>query len=92
MTNVKLLLKNNASPNTKDNLGNTPMHMAVAQRNVNIVRILDTYNADARVPNMDGVSPIDIAVSEDIRDIKLFFMSQKKYSNINFANRWELFN
>ena len=87
MTNVKLLLKNNASPNTKDNLGNTPMHMAVAQRNVNIVRILDTYNADARVPNMDGVSPIDIAVSEDIRDIKLFFMSQKKYSNINFANR-----
>ena len=87
MTNVKLLLKNNASPNTKDNLGNTPMHMAVAQRNVNIVRILDTYNADARVTNMDGVSPIDIAVSEDIRDIKLFFMSQKKYSNINFANR-----
>ena len=71
----------------KDNLGNTPMHMAVAQRNVNIVRLLDTYNADARIPNMDGVSAIDIAISEDLRDIKLYFMSCTKYSTINFANR-----
>ena len=75
MTNVRLLLKNNASPNTADNMGNTPMHMAVAQRNVNIVRLLDTYNADARIQNVDGVSAIDIAITEDIRDIKLYFMS-----------------
>ena len=59
----------------KDNQGNTPMHMAVASRNVNIVRILDTYNADARIKNIDGVSAIDIAITEDLRDIKLHFMS-----------------
>ena len=36
---------------------------------------------------MDGVSAIDIAVTEDIKDIKLHFMSQTKYKNVNFATR-----
>ena len=75
VTNMRLLLKHNASPNVKDNTGNTPMHMAVAQQNLQMVRLLDTYNADARIKNMDGVSAIDIAITEDIRDIKLHFMS-----------------
>ena len=85
--NVKLLLKHSAQPNIKDNLGNTPMHMAVAQRNVNLVKVLDTYNADARIKNIDGVSAIDIAITEDLRDIKLHFMSQPKYKDVNFAIR-----
>ena len=87
MTNMRLLLKYSASPNAKDNTGNTPMHMAVAQRNVAMVRLLDTYNADARIPNMDGVSAIDIAITEDIKDVKLHFMSQTKYSGHSFATK-----
>ena len=40
-----------------------------------MVRVLDTYGADAKIKNMDDVSAIDIAESEDIRDIKLHFLS-----------------
>ena len=51
------------------------MHMAVAQQSLAMVRVLDTYGADARLKNMDDISSIDVAISENIRDIKLHYMS-----------------
>ena len=63
------------------------MHMAVAQQSLPMVRLLDNYGANARIKNMDDISAIDVAISEDIRDIKLHFMSQSKYKNFNFAAR-----
>ena len=62
------------------------MHMAVAQQSVAMVRTLDNYGADARIRNMDDVSAIDLAVSQDIRDIKLHFMSNRKYVKENFSS------
>lgn len=32
LENVKILLRNNASPNSRDAMGNTPMHVAVSSR------------------------------------------------------------
>jgi len=75
VSNAKLLLKYGAAPSQKDNLGNTPMHLAVANKNLSLVRLLDEYNGDGRLMNIDGVSAIDIALNEDFRDIKLHFMS-----------------
>jgi hypothetical protein len=49
--------------------------MAVAQQSLAMVRILDNYGADAKIKNMDDISAIDVAISENIRDIKLHFMS-----------------
>jgi len=63
------------------------MHLAVAQQSIAMVRVLDTYGADGRIKNMDGISAIDVAISEDIRDIKLHFMSQTKYRNTDFSAR-----
>lgn len=51
------------------------MHFAVAGKNLTMVRLLDEYNADATIKNVDDVCPIDIAVTEDFRDIKLHFMA-----------------
>jgi len=51
------------------------MHMAVAQQSLAMVRVLDNYGADARIKNMDDISAIDVAISENIRDVKLHFMS-----------------
>jgi hypothetical protein len=51
------------------------MHFAAAGQNLTLVRILDEYNADATIKNDDGVCPIDIALSENYRDLKLHFMS-----------------
>jgi hypothetical protein len=52
------------------------MHFAVAARNYSIVRMLDEYGGDATIKNVDGVCPIDIALSEECREIKLHFMAQ----------------
>jgi hypothetical protein len=37
--------------------------------------MLDEYNGDATIKNNDGICPIDIAITEDFRDIKLHFMA-----------------
>lgn len=74
-----MLMNSGASPNTQDSTGNTAMHLAVAQQSVALVRVLDDYGADARIKNIDDVSAIDVAISEDIRDIKLHFISKSKY-------------
>jgi ankyrin repeat protein len=83
--NAKLLLKYGALPNHKDSTGNTPMHLAVSLRNLTMVRLLDQYNADASIKNRDGVNAIDIAVTEDIKDVRLHFISQRKYKNMDFS-------
>jgi hypothetical protein len=61
------------------------MHFAVASKNLSIVRMLDEFNADARLKNDDGICPIDIALTEDMRDIKLHFLSQQKYKDFDFS-------
>ena len=61
------------------------MHTAVASNNLRLVRLLEEYNGDATIKNVDGVSPIDVSITEDLRDIKLFFMSLQKYKNYDFS-------
>lgn len=79
LANAKILLGAGANANQRDNNGNTPMHIAVANKDLPLVRLLDEFNADARVPNVNEESAIDLAITEDIKDIKLHFMSQTKY-------------
>ena len=61
------------------------MHIAVASRSIQMVRALDNAGADARLRNIDGVSAIDVAVTENIRDIKLHFMQNARYQNEKFS-------
>ena len=63
------------------------MHLAVAMQSLPMVRILDTYGANANIENMDSVSAIDFAITQDVRDIKLHFMSQSKYKHLDFSAR-----
>lgn len=74
--NAKLLLKYQANPNAKDSSDNTPMHFAVAAKNLSMVRMLDEYGANATMKNIDGICPIDVSITEDLRDIKLHFIGQ----------------
>ena len=83
--NAKILLQAGANVNQRDNSGNTAMHIAVANKDLAMVRLLDQYNGDARIPNQNEESAIDISITEDIKTIKLFFMSQNKYKNVNFG-------
>ena len=61
------------------------MHFAVAAKNLSIVRMLDEYNADATIKNQDKICPINISVTEKLRDIKLHFIAQQKYKNYDFT-------
>ena len=51
INNVKLLLRHGANVNHKDTQGNTAMHLAVMACNLNVVKLLDQYNADATIEN-----------------------------------------
>jgi len=82
--NVKILLRFGANPNVQDNLGNTPMHFAVIGKNVSMVRLLDENNAKADLKNNEGMTAIDYAITESLKDIKLFFMSNPKYAHYDF--------
>jgi hypothetical protein len=51
------------------------MHFAVAAKNLTMVRMLDEYGANAQLRNNDGYCPIDVSVTEDLRDIKMHFIA-----------------
>jgi hypothetical protein len=56
------------------------MHYAVDKKNLKIVRLLDEFGADARIQNNMKFSSIDLAVKDDIKEIKMHFMSKAMYS------------
>jgi ankyrin repeat protein len=58
-----LLLRAGALPNVQDGDGNTPMHYAVMKEDVNMVRLLDEYGADARIKNKADLSAIDMTIT-----------------------------
>ena len=61
------------------------MHFAVAAKNLSLVRMLDDYGSMATNKNADGICPIDVSITEDMRDIKLHFIAQQKYKNFDFS-------
>jgi len=46
--------------------------------------LLEEYGADGLAKNVDDICPIDMAITEDIKDIKMHFMSLPKYKNYDF--------
>lgn len=46
-----------------------------------MVRLLQEFNADARIKNIDGVSVLEIVSTENVRDIKSFLAGQRKYKD-----------
>jgi ankyrin repeat protein len=56
-------LRAGALPNVQDGDGNTPMHYAVMKEDVNMVRLLDEYGADARIKNKADLSAIDMTIT-----------------------------
>lgn len=57
------------------------MHLAVGMRSLPMVRLLQEFNADARIKNIDGVSVLEIVSTENVRDIKSFLAGQRKYKD-----------
>jgi len=49
-----------------------------------MVKLLDEFGADAKIKNQSDMSAIDLSISDDIKDVKVFFMSRAKYSQESF--------
>ena len=46
---VGLLIKNRANPNALDARGKTPLHLAVAMKSMQVVKVLVEHNADPNI-------------------------------------------
>lgn len=61
---VKLELEMGASPNSTDNLGNTPLHYAAALGNLKLMRTLIEYGGDVKVVSLSGDTALSQAVAK----------------------------
>lgn len=66
-------------------MGNTPLHYAVANQSIRMVKLLDEFGAKGTLRNEDDICAIDMAITEDLKDIKLYFVGQPKYKTFDFS-------
>ncbi|MEN2998495.1 MAG: ankyrin repeat domain-containing protein [Brevinematia bacterium] len=65
-------IRKGADVNSRDDDGDTPLHLAVMLNNYEIVKLLVTYGANPYLRNRQGLSPIDIARDKGYEEIYLF--------------------
>ena len=58
---IKLLLDNDANPNSCDNIGNTALHYCVKRGKVDAIKLLVRYGADSSICDVDGNSVLHLA-------------------------------
>ena len=56
-----------------DEQGNTPLHMAALQGNLETIRILEKAGADPGVKNKSGEMPVDIAKYNENQEVVEYF-------------------
>jgi hypothetical protein len=61
---IKLLLARKANPAAKDADGNTMVHHAVRQRNVDVLKLMLTLGVPADARNKDGATPLFVAAAD----------------------------
>lgn len=59
---VKLLLRYNANPNSRENNGFTPLHVAAQNGDTDMIRLLLFNGADMTICDNRGKLPIDLAI------------------------------
>lgn len=62
---AEMLIKKGADVNSIDTEGNTPMHYAIFRRQVDIVKLLLSFGAEADIKANDGKSALDMAEEQD---------------------------
>jgi ankyrin repeat protein len=84
---VKLLIARGADVNKKDrNNRNTPLHLAVMNRHLEIVKALTSAGANPNEKNNDGKTSLDMAGGE----IKIVLQNAKKTLSLDFEeSKWK---
>lgn len=76
---VRSILRRCPNVNMVDYLGNTPLHYAAEKGNLQILRMLVENGADVIKKNNEGLNPLQIAIHQDNKDVKLFFLGLEQY-------------
>lgn len=76
---VKSLLRFNANVNVSDYLGNTPLFYATENGNLEILKLLHENGADGVKKNFNGINCFQIAMNQENREVRLFYLSQTQY-------------
>jgi ankyrin repeat protein len=66
---VKKLLSKKTNPNTKDDLGNTPLIVSVQYGDVEITKLLLEAGADPNIQDDLGITPLAMAIENDNKEI-----------------------
>jgi ankyrin repeat protein len=63
------LIAEGADPNCRDEIGQTPLHVAADQGSTGLVRRLLFLGADPNITDFDGDTPLDIAFFREHTDV-----------------------
>ena len=66
---LRLLLEKKSNPNWKNTVGNTALHFACEDDNMDSILLLMQYGADAEAKNDQGKTPSDLCITQGMRDL-----------------------
>ena len=65
-----------------DVYGNTPLHIAVFSKDLEMVKILVEGKANPRIKNKDALNAIDLCYTEKDKSLLHYFRSQPQFNDI----------
>ncbi|KAJ3536429.1 hypothetical protein NM208_g6716 [Fusarium decemcellulare] len=85
---LKFILDCGYNVNVPDDQGNTPLHTAIFSRRFEIARQLISFDADASAKNLDGTTPLCLAVQRELHDfVELLLENSASMKGIS-SNEW----
>jgi ankyrin repeat protein len=78
MLEVKILVDAGVNIDAKDNYGNTPLHEAARQGNINIIMSLVAKGAEINAINNYGDTPLHWSAERGLTDIVDFLIEKSK--------------
>lgn len=86
---VEILLRNGANFNAKDNFGQTALHLLMRRSDfeVEIIRLLFSYGAAVTIPDMGGLTPLELAVNSKFCTFNLGILKLLTNCGTNFDVR-----
>ncbi len=88
-TTAKILQEHGAELNVLDNLGNTPLHLAVQWHNIPVVKFLLVHGAHVNLQNNEGKTPLHMAFGHFLchgKSIELISLLLLYGANVNITD------